>query len=224
MNAWASRLRELRRAFVIVSSDIVITEPVPGLLEQIGWTTGASISNSRLMVNYYRTTTDGRIAFGKGGGRLAYGSRMGSRFIGPSPIAGEVAAELGATYPEVHDTTIAASWTGPIDRTLDGLPFFRRLGPNVVCAAGYSGNGVAPSVLGGRILASLALGLDDGWAGCGLVRKPPSFPPEPLRYVGGRVVRGAVARKEGAQNAGKRPAQLDVALTRLAPPGLVPID
>jgi putative aminophosphonate oxidoreductase len=224
MNAWALGLRELRRAFVIVSSDIVITERVPSLLEHIGWQTGASISNSRLMVNYYRTTSDGRIAFGKGGGRLAYGSRMRSRFTGPSPIAGEVAAELRATYPTVQDTTIAASWTGPIDRTLDGLPFFTRVGPNIVCAAGYSGNGVGPSVLGGRILASLALGLDDGWASCGLVRKPPSFPPEPFRYIGGRVVRRAVARKEGAQNAGRRPARLDVALSRLGPPGLVPVD
>src|SRR5262249_4608843 len=64
--AWAARLPELRRAFVVVSSDLVITDPVPEQLERIGWRDGVSISDSRLMVNYYRTTRDGRIAFGKG--------------------------------------------------------------------------------------------------------------------------------------------------------------
>ena len=224
MNAWASRLRELQRAFVVMSSDVVITEPVPDVLERIGWTDGSSITDSRLMVHYYRTTLDGRIAFGKGGGRLAYGSRIGHGFTGPSPIAKEITAELRATYAALQGAPIAASWTGPIDRTFDGLPFFMNLGPNVVCAAGYSGNGVATSVLGGRILASMALGLADDWARCGLVRTPPPFPPEPIRYLGGRVVRRAVARKESAQGAGRRPGRLDIALSRLAPTTLVPVE
>src|SRR5262249_45465448 len=73
MGAWTAQLRELRRAFVIVSSDIVITDPIPDELERIGWRNGVSISDSRLMVHYYRTTDDGRIAFGTGGGRVAFG-------------------------------------------------------------------------------------------------------------------------------------------------------
>jgi hypothetical protein len=120
---------------------------------------------------------------------------------------------------------IAASWTGPIDRSLDGLPFFCALArPDLLCGAGYSGNGVGPSALGGRILASLALGLDDEWARCGLVRRPPrGLPGEPWRYLGGRIVRGAVARKEGAEDAGRGPAPIDRALAGLAPAGLVPL-
>ena len=96
--AWSAQLRELRRAFVIVSSDLVITDPVPAELERIGWRDGVSISDSRLMVHYYRTTRDGRIAFGKGGGRLAYGTRIGSVFTGRSPIEAEITARLRATY------------------------------------------------------------------------------------------------------------------------------
>jgi hypothetical protein len=53
---------------------------------------------------------------------------------------------------------------------------------------------------------------------------PPGIPPEPIRYVGGRLVRGAVARKERAEDAGRRPALLDRTLARLAPTGLVPLD
>ncbi len=120
---------------------------------------------------------------------------------------------------------IAASWSGPIDRTVDGLPFFFTLGrPDLVCGAGYSGNGVGPSVLGGRILCSMALGLDDEWSRCGLVRSPPGgLPGEPWRYLGGRVVRAAVARKERAEDDGRRPAAIDRALAGLAPSGLVPL-
>ena len=70
----------------------------------------------------------------------------------------------------------------------------------------------------------MTLGLDDEWAHCGLVRSPPSgLPPEPLRYFGGRVVRGAVARKERAEDGGRRPARIDRALAGLAPAGLVPL-
>ena len=116
---------------------------------------------------------------------------------------------------------MAASWTGPIDRTLDGLPFFTTLGrPDLICGAGYSGNGVGPSVIGGRILASLALGLDDEWSRCGLVRSPPrGIPPEPARYIGGTVVRGAVARKERAEDDGRPVASSTGRWPGWLPPG-----
>ncbi len=226
MNAWSGQVRELGRAFVIVSSDIVISKPVPEELHASGWRDGSCISDSRLMVHYYRTTKDGRIALGKGGGRLAYGARIGPSFTGSSPIEPELAARLRLLYSFLADAPMAASWTGPIDRTLDGLPFFISLGrPDLVCGAGYSGNGVAPSVLGGRILASLALGLDDEWSQCGLVRRPPrGMPGEPVRFVGGNVVRTAVARKERAEDEGQPVGVLDRALARLAPAGLVPLE
>jgi putative aminophosphonate oxidoreductase len=224
MNAWSARLRELRSAFAVVSSDIVITAPIEDELRRIGWRDGVAISDSRLMVHYYRTTRDGRIAFGKGGGRLAYGARLAS-FNGRSPVESEVCASMRAIYPSLRAVRIAASWSGPIDRTLDGLPFFFTLGrSDLICGAGYSGNGVAPAVIGGRILASMALAVDDEWARSGLVRNPPrGLPGEPWRYLGGRVVRGAVARKERSEDAGRPPARIDRALAKLAPSGLVPL-
>jgi putative aminophosphonate oxidoreductase len=226
MGAWAAKLRELRRAFVIVASDIVITEPAAEELERLGWRDAVSISDSRLMVHYYRTTRDGRIAFGKGGGRLAYDGRIDRSFSERAPLEAEVTSRLRDVYPSFAGVPIATSWNGPIDRTIDGLPFFFQVGrPDLVCGAGYSGNGVAPTVLGGHILASLALGQDDEWARCGLVRTPPrGLPPEPWRYLGGRIVRSAVARKERAQDAGRPPRRIDRALARMAPAGLVPLE
>src|SRR5581483_11778408 len=71
LNAWAAGIRELARALVVIGSDIVATAPIPERLREIGWENGTCISDSRMLVNYYRTTLDGRIAFGKGGGMLA---------------------------------------------------------------------------------------------------------------------------------------------------------
>jgi glycine/D-amino acid oxidase-like deaminating enzyme len=177
------------------------------------------------MVHYYRTTRDGRIAFGKGGGRIAYDANIGASFTGASPMESELTGRLRAIYPSFAAVPIAASWTGPIDRTVDGLPFFLKLGrPDLLCGAGFSGNGVGPSILAGRVLASLALGRDDEWSRCGLVRRPPrGMPVEPARYLGGRLVRAAVARKERAEDEGRSPAWIDRSLAGLAPAGLVPL-
>lgn len=225
-NAWAGGVRDLRRALVAVASDMVATEPIPDRLSECGWTDGVAISDSRLLVNYYRTTLDGRIAFGKGGGTLAFGGRVGSRFDGPSPRAAEVAASFRALYPHLADVRLTSSWTGPIDRSTTALPFFGRLAgrADLLYGTGYSGNGVGPSVLGGRILASLALRVDDEWSQTPLARGPVgTFPPEPVRFLGGLLVRAAVARRERSEDAGRRPDPVTRGLAALAPAGLVPV-
>jgi hypothetical protein len=119
---------------------------------------------------------------------------------------------------------VPASWRGPIDYSLSGLPFFVRLGgrPDLVLGAGYSGNGVGPSYLGGRILASLALDLDDEWSSVGLTRTPKGhLPVEPFRFVGGLLVRGAIARKERLEDGGKRSDAVTAAVARLDPTSFV---
>jgi putative aminophosphonate oxidoreductase len=216
--AWLVQARALRRALVAVSSDMIATAPTE---LELG---GLAVSDSRLRVHYYRLTREGRLAFGKGGGAIAFGGRIGHAFHGSAPRAAEVEAALRATYPQLASVPVTASWTGPIDRSLHGLPFFWRLREDVVAGAGYSGNGVGPSYLGGRILASLALRLDDEWARAGLAGPPPgSFPPEPVRFAGGLLVRKAVTAKERAEDQGRSPSRLAIAIARLAPAGLVPL-
>jgi putative aminophosphonate oxidoreductase len=228
MNAWLAQVGELSRSIFVLASDIVATEPVPERLAEIGLTDGIAISDSRLLVNYYRTTLDGRIAFGQGGGLMARGGRIGRGFNGAAPPrrAEEVAASFRELYPVLADVATPVSWTGPIDRTHDALPVFGRLGgrPDLVFGAGYSGNGVGPSFLGGRLLASLALGLDDEWSHSAELLKPRGgFPPEPIRYLGAHVVRRAVARKERLEDRGKTAGPATSFVAGLAPAGLVPV-
>ena len=226
LNAWSAGVAELRRALVVIASDIVATAPAPDRLAAIGWTNGMCISDSRLLVNYYRTTLDGRLVFGKGGGRLAFGGSIGTSFDGRSPRADAIEASMRALYPSLRDVPVTHDWMGPIDRTEIGLPFFSRLGgrEDILYGLGYTGNGVGPTFVGGRILASLALGLDDEWARAGLARDPVGlFPPEPVRYLGGLLVRRAVERKEAAEDRGGRADRLTLLLAGLAPAGLVPL-
>ena len=77
MNAWATALPELRRSVLVISSDVVATETFPERLKASGWADGMAISDSRALVNYYRTTLDGRVVFGAGGGFLSFANRVG---------------------------------------------------------------------------------------------------------------------------------------------------
>ena len=224
-NAWAVGLRELHTRLAVISSDIVATVPIPDRLREIGWTQHEAISDSKLQISYYRTTDDGRIVYGKGGWGIALHDRIGARFDRDEKRARAVGRALHEIYPMLADVPIAADWCGPIDRTRTGIPIFGHLGgrSHIVYGVGFSGNGVAPAVVGGKILASLALGTADEWSGCGLVDGAQGrFPPEPVRFIGAHVVREGVARKEEAETLGRTPSRLAVALARLAPAGMIP--
>ena len=69
LNAWATGWPQLQRRLVAWSSYIVLTAPAPDRLADIGWTGGEVVSDFRTSLRYFRTTRDGRIAFGGGGGR-----------------------------------------------------------------------------------------------------------------------------------------------------------
>ena len=220
-NAWAARVRELRRLIVPLGSDVAATAPIPERLEEIGWMGGEAISDSHLMVNYYRTTRDGRIAWGKGGGRLTPAGRVPAFDLDPRQTA--LAAERMRTiYPMLRDVPIEHEWSGWVDRSVTGLPLFGKLpgAARIVYGVGFSGNGVGPTVVGGRILASLALDAGDEWATCGLVAdRHDAFPPEPARFLGSLAVRAAVDRKERAEDAGRTADPVSRWLAGFAPSG-----
>jgi glycine/D-amino acid oxidase-like deaminating enzyme len=222
-NAWSAAIPELAKLFVPVGSSIVVTQPISDRLDTMGWSGAEAITDSQLMVDYYRTTPDGRIAFGKGTGSLSYGSKMGPLFSEDREGISLTEADLRRTYPLLNDVAVTHSWSGPIDRTYDSLPVFNHLNgcDNIHYGIGWSGNGVGPSRIGGRILASLALGRKDQWSGCALVgRRCKAFPPEPVRFIGGSMVRNAVIRKERAEIGGYKANRLDVLMAGFAPAGL----
>jgi putative aminophosphonate oxidoreductase len=222
-NAWAAGIPELSRAIAVISSDMVVTAPIPEELDRIGWERDLSITDSQTMVDYYRLTRDGRIAFGKGGWTIAFGGRIGSAFDHHPSRSAEVTADLRRYYPMLASTPVTHAWSGPIDRTPDSLPRIGYLGGlrHIVYGIGWSGNGVGPSVVGGRVLAALALDVGNDWSRYPLVgRSAGTFPPEPIKFLGAHVVRAAVARKERAERLDAEPSWLSRRLAGLAPAGL----
>ncbi len=221
-NAWAAALPEIGAGLVVVASDVIATAAAPERLERAGVKPGVCISDGRRLVNYYHATAEGRVIFGKGGGTLAYGQRITAGFDHPGRREAGIRSQLLRTYPALWDLPIEASWSGPIDYSLSGLPFFVRLrdAPSVLACAGFSGDGVGPSRLAGEILAQmLAEGGDAGLPAA--LRTVPRrwLPPEPIRYVGGRAVRGAVARKEHSEDLGHRPRTVDRLVAGMDPTG-----
>lgn len=218
LNAWAAGWPSYGRGLVTWSSYIILTEPIPARLADLGWTGGEGVSDARFTLHYLRTTPDGRIALGGGGGRAGFGGRIGPAFTDDLLSAERAAAGLRRIFPSLRDVRIDDAWGGPIDITSDHLPVFASLpGRPIHYGHGYSGNGVAPSVVGGRILAALALErADDPGLALPLVGVVPrAFPPEPLRYGGARLVREAIVRAELAEERGARPSRLLRELSRL---------
>jgi hypothetical protein len=120
-------------------------------------------------------------------------------------------------FPSLADVRLTDMWGGPIDVSPDHVPRFGTLpGGRVHYGFGYSGNGVGPSHLGGRILAGLVLGSDEPVTRLPIVSsRARPFPPEPLRYVGARVLREAMVRREDAEQTGRTAPWWLRELTRL---------
>src|SRR5205814_3954947 len=208
VNAAASGWRPVRQHVTNFGSYVVLTEPMPELLEEIGWTGGESIVDGRMFLHYFRTTNDGRVLMGSGSGPIGFGGRIDERFTADAPSVARAEAGLRFLLPGLADARVERAWGGPIDVSADHFPFFGTVPESRVhYGAGYSGNGVGPSWLGGRILARLALGIEDELTALPLVnREIRPLPPEPIKRLGGGLVRGAALRVEEAEQAGRRPA------------------
>ncbi|HEU4735677.1 MAG TPA: FAD-dependent oxidoreductase [Solirubrobacterales bacterium] len=201
----------------VASSHIVLTEPVPELLEEIGWTGGECITDSRALIDYFRTTPDGRIAFGWGGGHIGMGARLHGRAELDPEVISQTAEHLWDYFPGLEGRAITHAWGGPIDASPTHLPLVLPLrGGRAFAAAGYTGNGVGPSHMVARALASLALDRRDEHSNLAFVDpSPPRVPPEPFHWLGGEAIRAGIKRKEEAELQGREPDPISALLARV---------
>jgi glycine/D-amino acid oxidase-like deaminating enzyme len=207
----------LRNRLTITSSHIVLTEPVPELLEEIGWTGGECITDCRTMLHYFRTTPDGRIAFGLGGGQISMGARLRGRVEVDPQVVGLAAERLHAYFPGTEGKRITHAWGGPIDVSPTHLPVVVPLpGGRAFAAAGYTGNGVGPSYMVGRTLAALALDRRDEYSRLPIVDPSPQrVPPEPFHWLGGSAIRAGIMSKENAESEARSPSKVASTLARI---------
>jgi glycine/D-amino acid oxidase-like deaminating enzyme len=207
----------LRGRLTVASSHIVITEPVPEVIEKLGWTGGEAITDGRSLVHYFRTTPDGRIAFGWGGGRIAMGTRLHGRTEVDPDVVGAERRHLLEYFPELAGRRVTHAWGGPIDASPTHLPAVTSLPRSRAwVAAGYTGNGVGPTNMVGLTLASLALDRTDDPTRLAFVdAKMPRVPPEPFHWIGGEAIRMGIASKERAEMANRRPGPISSAIAKV---------
>jgi glycine/D-amino acid oxidase-like deaminating enzyme len=207
----------LQHRLSVVSSHIALTEPVPDVIERLGWIGGEAITDGRSLVHYFRTTPDGRIAFGWGGGRIAMGARLHGRTeVDPDTI--EVQRRHMIEYfPELLGRQITHAWGGPIDASPTHLPAVTSLKRNRAwVAAGYTGNGVGPTNMVGRTLASLALDKADEPTRLAFVDgKMPRIPPEPFHWIGGESIRAGIDSKESSEREERKPNPVAAAVAKV---------
>lgn len=206
LGAWATWWRDFHPHLTVRGSYMVITAPAPERLAEVNWTGGEAVRSLRASIHYLRTTPDGRIAFGLGGLQPGLATHIDRRYDHDDRLVGEVAADLRRMFPSLHDVPLEAAWGGPINVSGFTMPFFGTLPPgNVHYGLGFTGNGVGPSHLGGRILASLATHAGDGFTRLAVVtRKPKRFPRAAIRYPGMLLVNAAIRAKDDAEDEGRR--------------------
>tara|TARA_B100000676_G_scaffold309290_1_gene372425 strand:- start:8946 stop:10328 length:1383 start_codon:yes stop_codon:yes gene_type:complete len=203
---WSLSIPELRSSAMVMFTDAAMTKPIPDKLDELGLRGVSGFTDSRVFIEACRPTADDRMFWTKSGGWLPYGDRLDRCSRQPFRTESELRDVIGAYHPALRDVEIEGAWCGPIDRTMNGLPIFGRLPTcrDIVFGYGYSGAGVVPSRVGSHILASLVQDKDDVWTRSPLVSPlSRSFPPEPMRWIGGQIVKAAISRKDRYDHAGK---------------------
>jgi glycine/D-amino acid oxidase-like deaminating enzyme len=205
--AYMAAHRRFRGKIVPRGSYIVVTAPAPERLEEIGWTGGEGVYDYRTALHYLRTTPDGRIAFGGASSRAGVGTGMGPRLDFDGVTVAGLVRDLHRFFPSFADVPIEAGWGGPIDVSGLHLPFFGTLPRDTIhYGVGFTGGGVGPCHLAGRILSGMALGVEDEHTTLPIVRiEPKAFPPDPFLSVGAMVASEAFVRRDRALDEGRRP-------------------
>ena len=129
-----------------INNFIVATEPLNlGLLGSF-LQNNYAVADSKFVPNYFRPSPDKRLIFG-GGENYTY------KF--PKNFRKTVIKKMVKVYPQLENTKIDFAWGGTLAITKNRLPCFRKVSYSAYSISGYSGHGVALSIISGKIFAEL---------------------------------------------------------------------
>lgn len=124
-----------------INNFIVATEP---LGEREILSSPIAVADSNFVVNYWRLSPDNRLLFGGG---ESYGHRF------PADLRRTVSKPMLKIYPQLAGVKLDYAWGGTLAITMNRMPAFLRLAPNILSASGYSGHGLGMATLAGKVLA-----------------------------------------------------------------------
>jgi gamma-glutamylputrescine oxidase len=150
-NAYMGDLVPYLDARVLPATSCIIgTEPLTE--EQIDQTLvqDVAVCDSRTALDYYRLSADKRLLFG---GLANYSG------LDPANVIGIMKAKMEKVFPSLRDVSIDYGWSGRMGISVRRMPQIGRIkNSNVLYISGYSGHGVAPTHMTGRILAEAVSG------------------------------------------------------------------
>ncbi len=189
--SYLSRFPQLRRKVLPVYSLITLTEPLsPGDWQQIGWEAREGLSSATHMVKYLTRTADGRVLFGGRGAPYHFGSTIKDDYDRHEPTHRMLQDNVREWFPMLKDVKFTHTWGGPMGWPRDYVPTVSYDPAQGLAAAyGYTGTGVGPSNLFGRILADLITRADSEITRLPFInRRGRDWEPEPFRFIGVRYV------------------------------------
>nr|WP_247121183.1 FAD-binding oxidoreductase [Kordiimonas marina] len=172
-NAYLGHLvPKLASRVIPAGSYIIATEPLSEELADKIMPKRYAVCDQRWALDYFRMSADRRMLFG---GLATYSGRH------PSDIVAAVRPNMLKVFPELESAEITHAWGGYMGIGLNRIPQLGRIAPKVYYAQAYSGHGVAPSHMSGRLIAEAIGGKTDRFDIMVGVKHPP--------FPGGRMFR-----------------------------------
>jgi gamma-glutamylputrescine oxidase len=149
-NAYLGRLEpRVAGKIMPLNNFIIATEPLTAEEQQRINPEDLCVYDAKFVVNFWKLSGDGRLLFGGG-------ENYTRRF--PSDIKSFVRKRMMPIYPALSDTRVDFGWGGTLAVTMNRMPCFGRLEPDVFYALGFSGHGVQIATLAGKLIAEAVSG------------------------------------------------------------------
>jgi gamma-glutamylputrescine oxidase len=114
------------------------------------------VFDTRFAFDYYRPLPDTR---------LLWGGRMSIRQRSPAEIERLLYHDLLRVYPQLEGVKVTHAWSGLMSYARHSMPQIGQLEEGLWYAYGFGGHGVAPTTLGGEVLARAITGEEEIPAG-----------------------------------------------------------
>ena len=149
-NAYLGRT-EPRLAWKIIpaGSYMLATEVLAPELRKELLPTDMACIDLRSALDYFRLSADGRLLWG---GMCNYSGRV------PRSIEASLRPGMLKVFPQLRHARTDFTWGGNIAISLNRIPQFGRIEGNTYYVQGYSGHGLAPTHMAGKVLADIVAG------------------------------------------------------------------
>ncbi len=140
---------KLRRTIFPAGSYVIATEPLGEERAKKLIPADIAFCEQCIALNYFRLSADKRLLFG---GMCNYSGRV------PKSITASLRPKMLNIFPQMEDVRIDYEWGGNIAISVNRCPQFGRIKDNTYYVQGYSGHGIAPTHLAGKLLADIICG------------------------------------------------------------------